>query len=48
MEKYIYVLNAMCKLILCLINFSVIYWGPQSYLKRHGGPWTKMSWKALR
>jgi len=31
---------------LCLINFLVIYWGPQSYLKRHGGPRTKMSWEA--
>jgi len=25
----------------------VIYWGPQSYLKRHGDPRTKMSWEAL-
>ena len=31
--------------ILCLINFLVFYWGPQSYLKRYGGPLTKMSWE---
>ena len=29
------------------MTILVIYWGPQSYLKRHGGPRTKMSWEAL-
>ena len=28
---------------LCLINFWVTYWGPQSYLNRDSGPRTKMS-----
>jgi len=32
---------------LCLINFLVIYWRPQSYLKSHSGPRTKMNWEAL-
>jgi len=29
------------------MTILVIYWGPQSYLKRRGGPRTKMSWEAL-